>query len=936
MKIFYTIILVFSILIANSQDIVDNEFVRLFKKADGFLYNDNYNDAIPILKELEKLQPENANVKFLLGLCYLNLPFEKYKAINYFEEAKKNKTFSYKENNPWETNVPEEVLLYLGDAYHVNYKFGDAIQNYKRYLYTLEDDENGVISKEIMHKIQMCENGQKIIQDTMNIVIEMLSEKVNSIYADYAPVINANEDILVFTSRRPAKENDKIKTEEGLYFEDIYISERKNGVWQDAIKISGEINTIGHEATIALSPDGTTLLIYKDDKGDGNIYISTKSGDTWSAAQLMGSDINTISWETSASISMDNNTLYFTSDRPGGLGKRDIYVCNKLPNGQWSSAKNIGDIINTEYDEDAPYIHPDGVTLFFGSKGHTSMGGFDLFYSKKLSDDTWTKPINLGFPINTTGDDVFYIPTLDGKRAYYASYKKDGIGEKDIYLMYMDESYIVPLTVVKGKITLEDNKTIPENVNLVLISNSSKDSVAIYKPNPVTGKYIMLLSSNKEYNLYVDAEETLPFYAKMYVKKDSISNQPNLVFEVDENSPYKCQLIYDTLLNEYNSSFVLKDIRPEQNFIIEENLFDEQQDKISENGEKLLNQMVKFVKNNEFTLVVIGYSEDFGSDDINIKKSYEKASKIVEYFVSKKGIDQSKVTARGMGYVEGKKYVEFKLEKEVDVKEKRHLASTYDYNNKDKKEKKSERKLAESKTQIENKVTSKYNTEKLAKSIKYDDKYKMLILYFDFDSSIPIEKSKNNLDKLLAFMKTNDTVLVEFGGHTDNKGTDNYNVRLSKKRCKYAIDYLVKNGIDKKRLTYNFYGEKYPVKPNELNDGSDNPEGRARNRRVEVYTLNYKGVSFIEEDEEFEQNNQPVQQTNNSIKAGYYIVLIESKYRSSINGLKKHFDIKNENIVEIKEGNLFKYIIEGFSSIDEAKKYCNIKSITGYKILNKK
>ena len=178
---------------------------------------------------------------------------------------------------------------------------------------------------------------------------------------------------------------------------------------------------------------------YKNDK-EGSIYYSKLDGDQWSYGYMLGTDpgditdINTQYHEPSACLSPDGNTLYFVSDRPGGFGGEDIYRCVKLPTGRWSKATNLGPTINTEYDEDAPFMHPDGVTLFFSSNGHKTMGGFDIFFSVK-SDSGWYPPQNMGYPINTTDDDVFYVMSSDGKRAYFSSVRPEGLGEQDIYMV---------------------------------------------------------------------------------------------------------------------------------------------------------------------------------------------------------------------------------------------------------------------------------------------------------------------------------------------------------------------------------------------------------------------------------------------------------------------------------------------------------------------
>ena len=208
-----------------------------------------------------------------------------------------------------------------------------------------------------------------------------------------------------------------------------------NGALRGINSISQNINTNSHEASINLTADGQTLIVYKDDGGDGNIYFSKWDGNDWTSIQSFGSDINSKYWESHACLSADNNTLYFVSDRPGGYGGRDIYRCVKLPNGLWSKSLNVGPTINTKYDEDGPFISADGITLNFSSIGHKSMGGFDIFVSMIEEDKKFSEPRNIGYPINTTDDDVFFVTSPDGKRGYFSSAKAGGLGDKDLYKM---------------------------------------------------------------------------------------------------------------------------------------------------------------------------------------------------------------------------------------------------------------------------------------------------------------------------------------------------------------------------------------------------------------------------------------------------------------------------------------------------------------------
>ena len=275
-----------------------------------------------------------------------------------------------------------------------------------------------------------------------------------------------------------------------------------------ATLISPNINSPDCEASINLSSDGTNLLVYKDDNGDGNIYESELKGNEWSKPKYEMSPINSSAWETHACYSSDNRVLYFVSDREGGFGGRDIYKCLRLPNGKWGPAQNLGDKINTKYDEDGVFIAPDGKQIFFSSKGHNSMGGFDIFTSL-INDENgfWSEPVNYGYPVNTTDDDVFLITSPDGRRAFFSSDKEGGFGEKDIYMIQFPDYEPRDITVLVGKIINSSNEDISDS-KVFIINNEKGDTTQVLNVNAATGKYGANLPVGSSYktNYYVNGK----------------------------------------------------------------------------------------------------------------------------------------------------------------------------------------------------------------------------------------------------------------------------------------------------------------------------------------------------------------------------------------------------------------------------------------------
>ena len=344
-------------------------------------------------------------------------------------------------------------------------------------------------------QIEMCENAKYQVANEQNYVISNVGPVINKATNDYSPVLTIDESAMFFTSRRMRTDSTNqfiVSDDTGEHREDIYVAYKDvQGNWMDPELLN--INTDNHAASISTSPDGQELYIYYDEEGDGQLWKSVLVGETWQEPEMLGSDINSDAWETHVTVSADGNTLYYTSNRDGGQGGRDIYRCVKLPNGDWSKSLNIGEKINTEWEEDSPFLSPDGKTLYFSSQGHNSMGGFDIFYSTLGEDGEWSTPENIGYPVNTVDDDIFFVPTANGKRAYYASRKEDGFGLKDIYVIDMPDSPVESdLSVLKGYIYPAEGEELPEDT-YVLVTNQETGEVSEYKPRARDGAYVAIL-----------------------------------------------------------------------------------------------------------------------------------------------------------------------------------------------------------------------------------------------------------------------------------------------------------------------------------------------------------------------------------------------------------------------------------------------------------
>jgi hypothetical protein len=479
-----------------------NEYRVKFIEGNRLMEEKMYNEAIKVWQELVAYDQFNANLNYKLGVCYLESAKNRRMALSFLETAAATPANpNYDIFNINDKTAPIEVHYEYGRALHISYKLDQAIEQYNQFLKLAGPKHH--LRNSAQRQIEMVNNAKVQMANPKKYTIENLGAVINSEYADFSPVLSVDENAIFFTSRRlrPDSSNTNlIDPATGEYFEDIYVSyKNREGEWQEPELLN--INTEAHTATINVSADGQLLFIYIDKMGDGQILSSQLVGETWSEPQLLGSDINTSSWESHAAVTADGNTLYFVSDRPGGYGGRDIYRCVKLPNGNWSKSLALGPTINTPYDEDACFIHPDGKTLYFSSTGHSSMGGFDIFYSDMGEDGEWSKPINIGYPLNTVDDDVFFVTSADSRRAYYSSRQEGGYGEKDIYVVHLPESERSPcLTVLKGYVMTPEGTRIPESTT-IYITDTQTGVTKQYKPRMRDGVFVAILPPCVDYNV---------------------------------------------------------------------------------------------------------------------------------------------------------------------------------------------------------------------------------------------------------------------------------------------------------------------------------------------------------------------------------------------------------------------------------------------------
>ncbi len=491
-NLYISILFIISVANINAQL---KEYKKEVIQANEMLDFENYNKASLIYDELLKSYPDDEFIQFKAAECFLFSEGRIKQCIELLEKAILK--YPIKDKNSIEAI---EARFYLGQAYHLNYEFNKAKEIFEDLIKKIPPKKNEAIVK-IEREMQYCKNAIDLKKQPVKFNISNLGPLINTEYDEHSPVVNIHEDLLLFTSNRETEVT--LKYENILKQEHIYFS-----LWRDKQWITSramEINTNENNATIGISPNGETLLIYRNDGSIGNIYISEMKNDKWGEIKKLPSPINTMANETHASFSMDGNTLFFSSDRSGGFGGKDIYSVTKLPNGEWGKVRNLGSEINTEFDEESPYIHPKGDLLYFSSEGHMSMGGYDIFKAKKDSANKWTSVKNIGYPINTPFDDIFYAPTLDEQRVYYASKRDEGFGGTDIYLIEFTDNHPNSLVAIAGFLYKPDESPAID-AKITVTEKKSKEKVGIYRPSPNNGKYIFIIPGGKEYTMEIEMD----------------------------------------------------------------------------------------------------------------------------------------------------------------------------------------------------------------------------------------------------------------------------------------------------------------------------------------------------------------------------------------------------------------------------------------------
>jgi outer membrane protein OmpA-like peptidoglycan-associated protein/tetratricopeptide (TPR) repeat protein len=665
-----------------------------FDDAEYFIAQEDYNEALSsYLKLYKRGYKENANINYRIGICYLNSSSEKDKAIPYLEKAVKKVSEKYSEGSIKEVNAPFDAYLFLGNAYRINMQLDKSVETYKKYLTIAQkrnDKEDEINKSWALTEIEACKRAKTAMAKPGHLKITPLGKPVNTNTANYNPVITPDENYLVFVTHQ-------------RFYDAVMVSKKVNGVWENPENITPEIQSDGDQFPCFISRDGKTLLLNKQNNFNSDIYISHFEGNKWVPSKPLNKFINTKYWESSASITDDGKKLYFTSNRPLGHGGNDIYVSELTNINDWDEPSNLGKIINTQFNEESPFISGDGKTLYFASQGHENIGGYDIFYATLDDKGKWSKPINMGYPVNSTDDDLSFVPVQDGVFAYQSRIIASGEGDLDIVRLEIFSDKHPFIYGIKGNLS-------------VLFKDE--------KPETFLAEIIDPISGNK-----LDSVRPLPEGDFNFAQKAG-------TYQVNFKSAN---------FTATSKNFTIPaDYEPDNYLLTSE----------------LLGVSVKY-------------------DAYQVLKPNETVTEAV------KSISEKQVAGQ--------------IKKEIKTVAKPSTNSPVVLHN----------------------------------------------ILFTFDESKLTKIAEKDIALLAGTMNDNPSLVIEISGYTDALGSDKYNQRLAEKRARIVKDKLIEAGIASIRIKTKGKGKQDYIALNTNFNGTDNPEGRSYNRRVEfrIVACDNKNVS---------------------------------------------------------------------------------------------
>lgn len=545
------IVLIFTSVTVNAQSRA--EMKKIFTEAESKFLFGEYELANPLYLLLDKT--DNYNIKYKIGVCYLNIPGEKANALSFLESAVKNASYESKSSSFKEKRAPYDAYFSLAKAYMINNELEKALSTFYTFKKLTEETKlkGGMKNLSFIdQEIQACNNAVSNIESPFRISKRLVSPGFSQGSINENPAVSFDGNTIVYTERR------------GL-LNAIMFSKKVNGKWQPPVEINSQLESGDDCSSSSLNKDGTLLFLYKTDNFDGNIYSSEYVKGSWTPIKKLNRNINTKYYESHASISADGKQLYFTSNREGGNGGLDIYISEKEASGDWGPAINLGKNINTIYNEDTPFVTLNDSILYFSSEGHSGMGGYDIYRSSG-NGSVWKAPQNMGFPINSTDDDLFFQPFNNDENGFYSlttAYKK-----KEIFYITLTNYRLNKIFELTGNYSLKDTLvTFDETNSIYLVDKIAGDTIETGYPDRETGKYNFIVAPGRYRLVYTGPSG---YYAQQIDTVVAMTNPSKVInlrdIILDKNPPAtkpvyeKLDLTKIPLVDKVDSSLLIRNL----------------------------------------------------------------------------------------------------------------------------------------------------------------------------------------------------------------------------------------------------------------------------------------------------------------------------------------------------------------------------------------
>lgn len=821
---FYVVLLLFPFLAvsvgAQENPAIDKEYIILktgnkkvalgnIKRGDYNFKNKVYDEALSYYLKLYQHVTDHSPLNYKIGVSAL-YGTNPQKALHYLLAVTPETAADY--------------YLQLGKAYQENRIYQKASEAYNSYIEALPLSQKKMVADEVRQLMSECEFARTMANDSLPVFIINLGPNVNSFYDEYAAVVLRNDSTLFFTSRRPEKDQQK-GANPSAFKERIFFSAWPgDGKTTEALELT-KLYSTRNMSVAGIDNQNSTLFYYKGKKKQGNIHMAAFDNNKITKRKSLRGRVNTKAYQETTMTVSDSGVGYFISKRRNGVGEKDIWQVQRKKTNRYTKPQLLTETINTVHNEEAVYVTPDGNTLYFSSNGHPGLGGYDIYRVDKDESGNWGKPVNLGYPINSPGDDLFYHPTADSMMSILATKRQGGFGGLDLYLIKKDPR--IPFTL-KGAVTdSKTGKTLPALVTL--FSNVDQLPAGSAYVDTLAGSYNLAMDDGGDLYLQVDA----PGYRSIiepfncpktrhkvvekhfslekllfpYTLSGTITNERN-------GSPVQAEIVFRTLTGDSVAyrvvsnaetgyyAITFEDKTNLQMEVIASDYYGYQQNLMLSNEEASSGEKNIALRRSITTYTITGVVRE--------EETPAKLQAMIKIYLPD---DQAPIAADTTSATDGK--YEINLDNAgpflMEV-----TAEGYFFRNRA--------------LQFHPDTTLMVQNFELQK-IKTGARIVIANILFNTGNATLRAESYAELNKLAALLHENPQVRIEVSGHTDNTGSAAVNKRLSRSRALSVRNYLVSQGISGDRVDFEGYGFDRPIAPNETE------EGRAANRRVEIEVL---------------------------------------------------------------------------------------------------